>query len=61
MQFTCISKLNLGKRELKNGTLQGLFLLFILFINGLHKNVEFRTAYHFADDSSMPLIKNWQN
>ena len=60
MQFTSINKSQSGKRELKYGVQQGSVLgplLFILFISDLHKNVEFSTVHHFADDTNMPLIE----
>ena len=60
MQFTSINKSESGKRELKYGVPQGSVLghlLFILFINDLHKNVEFSTVHHFADDTNMLLIE----
>ena len=60
MQFTSINKSQLGKRELKYDVAQGSVLgplLFILFINDLHKNVEFSTVHHFADDTNMLLVE----
>ena len=58
MQFTSINKSQSGKRELKYGVPQGSVLgplLFMLFINNLHRNVEFSTVHHFADDTNMLL------
>ena len=60
MQFTSINRTQSDKRELKYGVPQGSVLgplLFILFINDLHKVVEFSTVHHFADDTNMLLIK----
>ena len=60
MQFRSINKSQSGKRELKycvsHGSVLGP-LLFILFINDLHKNVEFSTVHHFADDTNMLLVE----
>ena len=49
-----------GKRELKYCVPQGSVLgplLFILFINDLHKNIELSTVHHFADDTNILLIE----
>ena len=35
---------------------QDLFFIFVLFINDLHKAVEFSSIYHFADNTNLPLI-----
>ena len=60
MQFTSINKSQSGKRELKYGVPQGSVLgplFIILFINDLHKNVEFSTVHHFADDTNILLVE----
>ena len=60
MQFTSINRTQSDKRELKYGVPHGSVLgplILILFINDLRKVVEFSTAYHFADDTNMPLIE----
>ena len=59
MQFTSIDKSESGKRELKYGVPQGsvLGLLFVLFINDLHKNIKFSTLHHFADNTNILLVE----
>ena len=60
MQSTSINRTQSDKRKLKYGVPQGSVLgplRFILFINDLHKVVEFSTVHHFADDTNMVLIK----
>ena len=62
MQFTSINKSESGERELKYGVPQGSVLgplLFILFVNGLHKDIEFSTVHHFADGTNMLLVEKW--
>ena len=60
MQFTSINRTQSDKRKLKYCVLQRSVLgplLFILFINDLHKVVDFSTVHHFADDTNMLLVK----
>ena len=60
MQFTSINRTQSDKREWKYGVPQGSVLrtlLFILFINDLHKEVGFSTVHHFADDTNMLAIE----
>ena len=44
------------KYGVPQGSVLGL-LLFILIISDLHKNVEFSTVHHFADDTNMLLVE----
>ena len=57
-QFTSVQGSKSAKKQIKYGVPQesvlGL-LLFILFINDLHKAVEFSSAHHFADDTNLQI------
>ena len=58
MKLTNISKSQSGSGELKYGVPQGSvlgLLLFILFINDLHKNIEFSPVHHVADNTNTLL------
>ena len=60
MQFRSLNKSQSGKRESNYGVPHGSVLgslIFILFINDLLKNIEFSTAYYFADDTNKLLLK----
>ena len=58
MQFTTVNKCQSSKKYLMYEVPQGSVLgplLFILFINGQHKSVEFSSVHHFADDTNLIL------
>ena len=60
MQFTSMNKSESGKTEVKYGVPQWSVLgplLFILFINDLHKNIECSTVHQFSDDTNMLLVE----
>ena len=47
------------QRTLKHGVPQGSVLgplLFLLFINDLHKAIQFSTVFHFADDTNLLIV-----
>ena len=58
-QFTSVLGIKSAEKPIKYGVPQGFVLghlLFILFINDLHKATEFSSVYHFADDTNLLLI-----
>ena len=60
-QFTSVQRSKSADKPIKYGVPQGSVLgplLFILFINDLHKAVEFSSVHHFADDKNLLLMIN---
>ena len=58
-QFTSVQASKSAENPIKYGVPQGSVLvplLFILFINDLHKAVELGSVHHFADDTNPLLI-----
>ena len=58
-QFTSVQGSKSEEKPIKYGVPQGSVLgplLFILFINDLHKAVEFSSVHHFDDDTNLLLI-----
>ena len=58
-QFTSVQVTKSAEKTIKYGIPQGSVLgtlLFILFINDLHKAVGFSSLHHFADDTNLLLI-----
>ena len=58
-QFTSDQGCRSANQSVRYGVPQGSVLgplLFIVFIDDLHKAVEFRTVHHFADDTNLLLI-----
>ena len=58
-QFVSILGFKSNQRTISHGVPQGSVLgplLFLLFINDLHKVIKFSTVFHFADDTNLLLI-----
>ena len=58
-QFTSVQGSRSTEKPIKYGVPQGSALgtlIFILFINDLHKAVEFSCVHHFADDTNLLVI-----
>ena len=59
LQFTTINGQNSNQNKITHGVPQGSVLgplLFIIFINDLHKAVQHSNVHHFADDTNLLLI-----
>ena len=62
-QFTSVQGSKLAEKPIKYGLSQGSLLgllLFILFINDLHKAVQVSSVHLFADDTNLLLIDKSQ-
>ena len=58
-QFTSVQGSKSAENSIRCGVPEGSVLgpvLFILFINDLHKAAEFSSVHHFADDTNLLLI-----
>ena len=55
-QFVSVNGFNSESLIMKHGVPQGSVLgplLFLIYINDLHKAIKFSTTYHFADDTNL--------
>ena len=60
-QFVSILGFNSSHKETKHGVPQGSVLgplLFLIYMNDLHKAIKFSRVYHFADDTNLLKISN---
>ena len=58
-QFVSINGFDSKKQPMKYGVPQGSVLgplLFLIYINDLHKAIKFSTIHHFADDTNLVVV-----
>ena len=58
-QFVTINGFNSKNQSMNYGVPQGSVLgplLFLIYINDLHKAIKFSTIHHFADDTNLLVI-----
>ena len=58
-QFVSINGINSSNQSLHYGVPQGSILgplLFLIYINDLHKSIKYSTVHHFADDTNLLVV-----